>query len=673
MIMKVQQLFFLFLFFAFSVYSSPADERESHSSSHETPEKILEDLKKKSAIDGRESLSSTDKEIEELVSVINTYYSQFSQEKRILEDKLRGVKIGINNSTNVKRLIVNEIQSSLSETFLIRDSEALYSIYNRLGDLYSEKLGSNLYYRSKAIESYLAALRYRDFYQSEEKFLDKNLWQRVRSSEELTLREAHWNAKEAYQQSKKKYEEEKKKFYRELSAIANSESSKTSDVQPGVITQRKNGESNLLSLKKELDEKEKAYRLSKETNLAKLVSQKAEADSKVIVNLAKLVKSLEDEVQSDFKIERQTRLYGNDPSIVYDSGRNTRYFAYKDLLEFANRLFPTAKSVKLLLAEETYLSGQYNFSIQHFEDFIRLSAQNLTAEKTASIDELYRKEREAFLKADDETIAELKNAFHKLGSMYSFQKRYVPSAAFYERFIDLEVNEAKRELTYYSLAKLYSDRLGDKERASIYYSKWLALNSDKSYDQQTQLNEQLENYKKVFEANYHLYQFDRFVQKPLTQLINLILHSDINTASVSQLTSIERAYKAYLTMKNVLEMERRSLEEVAVRYEQIKRALLYKTTEEDYAKYVVVEQKLKEAKQRVALAEGRFHSIHKTKVLFSLAELLEKSKDFEKAEFVYREIISLGNDQEISNAFENIERINQFLSNGVYKEVIRMY
>ena len=667
-----QTLFFLFLFFTISLHSSPADEREIHSNSYETPEKVLESLKKNSAIDGRGSLSSTDKEIEELVSALNTYYSQFSQEKRILEDKLRGVKIGINHSTNVKRLIMNEIQLSLSETFLIRDSETLYGIYNRLGDLYSEKLGSNLYYRSKAIESYLAALRYRDFYQSEEKFLDKSLWSRVRNSEELTLREAHWNAKDAYEQSKKKYEDEKKKFYRELSVLANSESSKTSDIQPNLITLRKNGEANLLSLKNELQEKEKAYIQSKETNLFKLVSQKAETDSKVIVNLAKLVKSLEDEILSDFKIERQTRLYGNDPSIVYDSGRNTNYFAYKDLLEFANRLFPTAKSVKLLLAEETYLSGKYNFSIQHFEDLIRLHTSNPAIEKTISMDELYLKERNTFLGSSEETKAELKNAFYKLGSMYSFQKRYVPSAAFYERFIDLETDEAKKEIAYYSLAKLYSDRLGSKEKASIYYSKWLALNSDKVFDPKTQLNEQLENYKKVFEANYHLYQFDRFIQKPLVQLINVMVHSDISAASISELTPIEKAYRAHHAMKNVLDTEKQSLEETSLQYEQVKKTLLYKTTEEDYAKYVVLDKKLKEAKQRVALAEGKFHSIHKTKVLFSLAELLEKSKNFERAELVYREIISVGNDQEVSNAFKNIERINQFLSNGVYKETIRM-
>ena len=135
--------------------------------------------------------------------MLNEYYAQFVDDKRILDNREKAGKykdrkdnvtdeyknnsgiIPVNADVNSIRLFISGMRFKNTESHLARDSDILFDLHLRMARLY-EKVGE----KHKAVESYLAGLRYRDFSNSEDRYYSENLLDEI-GVEEANKRLTH--------------------------------------------------------------------------------------------------------------------------------------------------------------------------------------------------------------------------------------------------------------------------------------------------------------------------------------------------------------------------------------------------------------------------------------------------------------------------------------------------
>ncbi|PJZ28709.1 tetratricopeptide repeat protein [Leptospira kmetyi] len=622
-------LFFVCLAFAgaFSISADEQDRRYDSKNLYDPPsvkitEQNLNDLK--------QSLQDPSKDaISEIQKVLGQYYSQFIDSRRIEEEKRLGKIFDEKTNRNTIRLLILNMFSKLTPSGMMRDSPILFDLHMLLSREYDKKKQN-----AKAVESALAALRYRDFSHSEEEFLDERRLVEIFDPSEKQAALSHKRSLENLEKSKKDLKDSKDFFHLfEANLVRGRETKITERGQNGQTTERTLNAGELPAFKErisqsenDLKNKQKEYDDSKSGSYENFRKKKSKEDAEVVYYLANLVKQAENENKERLKVVNNLGIAGTGIFVLFDYKRNTDFYATAALWELASKLDPTMKEPVLDLAKELKSSGKKAKAIDFYKKYLDLAR----AEKT-----------------EESKLAEV---YFSIASLYTELKQNVLASSFYELYYKAETDSKKKIPFTYELGSFFENRTGDLERAALYYGIWLKEKpnpetSNLSFADVCELNRQ------EFLAEYgtsKLYAYHRKRQE--------------------EKFSLNSAIKSYERLREIYKNE--EIKNATLKKETlaIKRNLLERTDDSVMAQYRLKDLDLQESTSRLGVARTKLNSTPVTLAMKKLSVLLEEEKDFLSARKIYEDIVKIGNPIEINLSLKNIDRINKILEDGIKRE-----
>lgn len=190
----------------FSVYSDEQDRRYDSKNLYDPPfvritEQNLSNL--------RQTIQDPSKDaVSEIQKVLNQYYSQFIDSRRMEEEKRLGKIFDEKTNRNTIRLLILGMFAKLTPSGMMRDSPILFELHMLLSKEYEKKKQN-----AKAIESALAAIRYRDFSHTEKEFLDERRLAEIFDPVEKQAALSHSRSLENLEKSKKDLKDSKDFFH----------------------------------------------------------------------------------------------------------------------------------------------------------------------------------------------------------------------------------------------------------------------------------------------------------------------------------------------------------------------------------------------------------------------------------------------------------------------------
>lgn len=554
---------------------------------------------------------SLDRKIREAEGLLKRYYSQFLSEKRIWEDKNQGSKYSTKNEQNEVRLLIKEINERLADSRLTRDSELVYFLHRRLGDLYVEREKE-----SQAIRHYSAALRYRNLSSTEEYFLNEDTWQEVIDQEMIPPRERHRSAKNNLREAEKNREEAERLIHRLGSDFAKRKMD-FAEYQE----KKKSAELNLERRKEEWKASKRDYENSIKENYLPYKKKKNREDAETFYKLAQLVKNVEDKNKERMKITNKSSFVGRGVFVLFDYKRNTGFTGYEYLLEQSfkmdNEFPPPIREV----ADQFKLDGKKIKSIDYYKKYL----------------EALEKQEE---KPDNEDLA---NVYLNLAILNSDIKRKVIASRYYDRFLETTRDENKKNAIYFELGRFYQKIIGNLDKSEKYYKNWLSSNPDSAMEREVV-------------AYYGISLKNRKDRRLDREEENLL-----------------QAYNRYLVIRKELADKEKELVEKEREINRYKRELLVTTNDESLAQYRILQLRMEDLKIERDKWTSKYKSLPKTRIVLRLAEIEEEKRNYKKAGEYYKELIDIGNETEVSYALKNLKRLEKTMSDGILRERGRLY
>ena len=587
-------------------------------------------------------------QVEKMKALLNEYYAQFVEEKRILDvrekagrykDRKENVTdeyknnsgaIPVNADVNSIRLFISGTRFKNTESHLARDSDLLFGMHLRMARLY-EKKGE----KHKAVESYLSGLRYRDFSNTEERFYNPSLLEEL-GQEEVNKRLAHKKVKTDLEELKlnlKKAEDNSAAIKSRYAKRELSEEEANSSLKEN--TERING------LRDSVKAKEVEYSDSLLNNFGEYVSKKSKEDSNTIVDFAKLIKQIENDNKERAKVENKSDAYGRGIFVAADTNRNQDFTGYSQLLEFAIKVNPKNSDAILLLADEYKSSSKKRNSVDLYLKYIQFA----TLPENNGKYPLY-------------------DVYKNIAGLYTDLKQYVVASSYYEKMVEMLVADKKDDpYLYYQLGDFYSHRLGNAEKSSDYFTKWLTWLDQKRKEEKEKreldkefgisLEETVRRLSSEFTASYAVSQYNKQMQYPDAELLYL-----------------DRAYNAYKEIQSLMKEQDSTVSNIKKDVDLLKRDLLTKSTAESLSMYKLEQEKLEESTYGLKSIRTVFDSLRKTNLLFRLTAVEEENRNFKRVKNLYEEIVNIGNENEIANALRNLERVKKIEADGISRRRI---
>lgn len=556
-----------------------------------------------------------DTQIKEAEGLLKRYYSQFLSEKRIWEDKYSGSKFSTKNEQNEVRLLIDELIKDDTESNLIRDSEIVFALHKRLGRLYEERENP-----TQAIRHYQASLRYRNLSHSEEYFLNEKTWKEVRDEESLPARENHKNALLTYRNQQEVLDNEKKRIHR-----------LGSDYAQGRINSKEYQEAKKLNEIRIVNETERLalakenYETSLKNNYEPYRRAKSREDAEIYYNLANLIKKSEEGNKERLKIINKSSFAGRGIFVLFDYKRNTGFAAYEYLLEKSYRMDPTFPQPIREIADQLKLDGKILKSIDFYNKYI----EYINKEYQGSI--------------PDQEKEDIADVYLNLAILNADAKRKIIAAQNYDRFLDTTNDEEKKKKIYYELGRFYEKQIGNLDRSRDYYLRWLEGAPEGAAEKEAI-------------ARYGISLKEKQDQRKDREESNLLL-----------------AYEKYRELRTELDSKDKEIVESEREINRYKRELLLTTNDEALAQFRLIQMNLEEQEMERDKIKARYSSIPTSRIILRLAELRELSRDYPKAKEYYRELIDIGNEQEVSFAVKSLKRVEMTESDGILRERDQMY
>jgi len=642
-------LLYLFLAIHFSISLVAHDFRDDAKKIYKTPIEVITVEKQneleKFIQDNPDKLSS---QIEKRKALLNEYYAQFVEEKRILDTREKAGRykdrkdnvtdeyknnsgmIPVNADINSIRLFISGTRFKNTESHLARDSDLLFNMHLRIAKLY-EKTGE----KHKAVEFYLSGLRYRDFSNTEERFYNPALLEEL-GPEEVNNRLAHKKNKtdfEELKQSLKKAEDN--------SALIKSRYAKSELSEADANSALAENAERIISLRDNVKAKETEYSESLLNNFGNYVSKKTKEDSNTVLDFAKLIKQIENDNKERAKVENKSDSYGRGIFVAADTNRNQDFTGYSQLLEYAIKINANNVDAILLLADEYKSSGKKRNAVDLYLKYIRFASLPENNNKYPVYD-----------------------VYKNIAGLYTELKQYVVASSYYEKMIEI-MNADKKDdpYLYYQLGDFYSHRLGNHEKSSEYFTKWLVWLDQKRKEEKEKrevdkefgisLEETVRRLSFEFTASYAISVYNKQMQYPDAEMLFL-----------------ERAYNSYKEIYNLMKEQEASVSNSKRDVDLLKRDLLGKSTSESLTSYKAEQEKLEESVYRLKSIKTVYDSIRKTNLLFRLTAVEEDNRNFKRVKNLYEEIVNIGNENEISNALRNLERVKKIEADGISRRRI---
>jgi hypothetical protein len=553
---------------------------------------------------------SLDRQIREAEGLLKRYYSQFLSEKRIWEDKNRGSQYGSRSDQNEVRLLLDEMKHKWTESNLVRDSEIIHFLHKRLGRLYTEKEQIDA-----AIRHYRAAIRYRNFTNTETAFLNQNVWKEVLRDSDLEKRQVHLQTKLDWEKAR----EEELEAKREIDRLG-SEFAKGKIQRSDYLERKKSLEVVYDTKKSQTKEKESIYQDSIQKNFEPVKKEKAREDAEMVYNLSKLIKKVEDQNKERLKIINKSAFAGRGIFVLFDYKRNTDFFATEYFLELAYKLDPEFRPVLRDISAQYKLDGRKEKAIDFYQKYIQLMEREFGSD-------LPEEEKEA--------AAEV---YLNLAILNADLKRTVIAAKFYDKYLELSLDDEKKTSLFYELGRFYEKHIGNPEVSAEYYDRWLGSEPENQIEKESI-------------AHYGISLKHKKTQKTKEEEGRLLL-----------------AYDKFSQMKRKLEDKERELIELERDINRFKRELLLTTQDDALAEFRLLQLRYDDEKLERDQIKARYSIIPASRILFRLGELREKQRDFEKSKEYYREIIDLGSEYEVKQALGAIRRVEKTQSDGFIRK-----
>ncbi len=587
-------------------------------------------------------------QIDKIKALLNEYYAQFVDDKRILDNREKAGKykdrkdnvtdeyknnsgiIPVNADVNSIRLFISGMRFKNTESHLARDSDILFDLHLRMARLY-EKVGE----KHKAVESYLAGLRYRDFSNSEDRYYSENLLDEI-GVEEANKRLTHKKIKTDLDDLKKELKKAEDNSHLIGSRYAKLELS-ASDADAAL----KENVERIKNLKESVKAKEAEYSDSLLGNFGNYVSKKTKEDSNTLVDFAKLIKSIENENKERAKVENKSDLFGKGVFVAADTNRNQDFTGYAQLLEFAVKVNANNAQAISLLADEYKTSGKKRNAVDLYLKYIRL----------------------ADLPENNGKLP-LYEVYKSLAQLYTDLKQYVVASSYYEKMVDLLKSDKKEDpYLYYQLGSFYSQRLGNAEKSSEYFTVWVNWLDQKRKEEKEKrekdkdfgisLEETVRRLSFEFTASYAIASYHKQMHYPDAESLYL-----------------DRAYNSYKELEHLIKDQETFVTNAKKDVDLLKRDLLSKSTAESLSQYKEEQEKLEETTYRLKLVKTSYDALRKTNLLFRLTALEEENRNFKRVKNLYEEIVNIGNENEIANALRNLERVKKIEADGISRRRI---
>jgi tetratricopeptide (TPR) repeat protein len=569
-----------------------------------------------------DSPEKLEEKISKIILFIDSYYSQFPDDRRTDSERKRAGEYLDPKTGDVSRkfrenagryplqLNVNSIrlikgQSSLlpSSSSLIEDSFTLYKLYSNLGFLYSKKNDSD-----KAISSFLTALKFHDFSQNEDTlFIEINSKDNLESErvEKIKQHKETLNSKTNHE----KLIESKIDNFHLLAA----NSAREGKPLPDEKAFRKEIE----ALNLELNSKVEAYNKSLEGLFASLQKEKGVYDSKVIKEFAFQVKAKELQERT---LQRITKPYP-----LIDPDKESGFIGYYQLLEFAHRLNPDDIDILKYLGDEFKATGKTQKAIDFYTKYLNVNIPEKKLENDVCL---------------------------SLAGLYSSGKNYIQAKEYYDRYLNLGGKENDKKDYYFVLGDLLIKRLGNFEEAVIYLDKYISLTSTLKFPEEDYINN-LKILKNRMSSYYYIAKFYK---------------SKINRESED--VNLQKSYDEYYKIKNLEssfenKMALKKEELIAIKKKALSStdSLVLESLNEENKKF----DALKSIKKSI---KSEMDTLLSMDLLFQMAERNENKRDYEKAMLIYREIQDIGTPPDRELALRNIRRIELIKYDGINRERI---
>ncbi len=600
----------------FSLYSQTSDSLNS-------PREIYLIVSREDLNAMKASEKETPEGLEDKISkgnrFLETYHSQFPDDRRteaerrragpLLDPKTGDIsktykeyssKNPAKWNTNSVRLLKGSASILPSSTALIQDSHLFYLIYSNLGFLYSQKGDTD-----KAISSFLASLAYHDFSQTEE-----ILFQEI-ESKEYVLQERidkiklHKSILEEKEKKAKEIETKIDEFHLNA-AVAAREGRQLPD-EKFFRTSIEQENKNLLDI-------EEKYKNSLTTTFLEVQKEKGQYDSKVLKELAFLIREKE---RSD-RIANRIK----EPYPLVNPDRESGFIGFFQILELAVRVYPYDSELHKVLGDEFKASGKTQKAIDSYLRYLELETIDKKWEGEVSL---------------------------ALAGLYASGRNYIRAIDFYDHYLTLNSDSTKAD-TLFITGDLIIKRLGDFERASKYLEKWTELTKDLSFGAGDILPEMI------------------YLKKRITVEYYLAKYYKLKSNREQEDEYLQKAYQTFQRAKGLENKTAEELESQKNVRDSLKRKAL---TSPDP---LLVEALKRETdlfdslKSKFQTTQMEVKSLPSIDLLFQMAERLEDKRDYAKSVFHYREILEVGTPFDRELSLKNIRRIEQIKIDGIYRE-----
>ena len=640
----------LFLFFIFLLSISPHDFRDDPKKNYKRPIEIITIVRQNELEKYiQENLDKPYNQIEHIKTMLNEYYAQFVEEKRILDVREKGGRykdrkdnvtdeyknnsgiIPVNADVNSIRLFISGMRFKNTESHLARDSDLLFELHLRMARLY-EKVGE----KHKAVEFYLSGLRYRDFSNTEERYYDENLLEEL-GQEEVSRRLSHKKVKTDLDDLKKELKKSEDNAHLIGSRYAKSELPAGTDANSLL----KENSERVAGLKESVKQKEQEYNDSVKNTFGQYITKKTQEDSNTVLDFAKLIKSIENQNKERNKVENRSEHFGKGIFVAADTNRNQDFLGFAQLLEFALKINPNNVEAISLLADEYKSSAKKRNAIDLYLKYIRIA-------------EL----------PENNGKLPLYDVYKNLAQLYTDLKQYVVASNYYEKMLTiLKADNKEDPYLYYQIGDFYAHRLGNLEKASEAFLNWITWLDQKRKEEQEKrekdkefgisLEETVRRLSFEFNASYSISSYHKQIQYPDVESLYL-----------------DRSYTSYKEIERLMKEQELRVSENKKDVDLLKRDLLTKSTSESLAMYKEEQEKLEESNYRLKFVKTTYDSIRKTNLLFRLTAIEEDNRNYKRVRNLYEEIINIGNENEIANALRNIERVKKMEADGITRRRI---
>ena len=584
--MRTRLGFVIFLLGTNLLFSGEDDFRLDEKKLYGPPSEFINEAE----VDGvLRSKDESEEKITKLEAILEKYYSQFVSEKRIWEERTQGTRVQGARDINSVRLLIEDIQETLAESNLVRDSLFLYKIHTSLGNLYKDKPDT---YKEALHRSF--AFRYKNLSTTEDYFVASN---RKIEGKKVSESQIHKEAREALLQKESELKKEKDKLH-----LAKAEIARTgkSTLDPKAI------EETIKSKQKEVQDFELRYLSSYEENYLPFQKENNAEIARALYDLALVIKKLEEENKERLRVINKLGTAGRGVFVLFDYKRSTDFFAYESLLERAYRIDPNIPEINFEIAMELRRSGKKHKSIDYFNKFLELVDKLTSTNSNLVTANLFKMQKDAHL---------------SLGILNADVKRKVQAGFHYEKYLQLEKEEDKRTKLFFELGRFFQKEIGNFEKAGSYFETWYRL-------QPSTKEPELEGQKT--HALLGMSFKERFFQNKPKEKEYL----NEGLKIIQELEAKERdAIDNYNKQLQILNVSKKSL--------------LGSTNDDALSKYRIQEIRVDEAKDSWDLIHTIIDSTPRVEYYFRIAEILKSEKRTKEAREFYDLILSIGSEADL--------------------------